>query len=72
MGYRRIKTNSCSLHHNNLDRIHPGIKEEVKTVLEMHPESDRNQIIPVNLNTLDPSSITTLVDCFTDTTCWKD
>ena len=70
MGYRRIKTNS-SLHHNNLDRIQ-GIKEEVKTMLELHPESDRNQIIPVNLNTLDPSSITTMVDCFTDTTCWND
>ena len=67
---RRIKAN-ISLRYEDLDRIQ-GITEEVKAMLEQHPDIDHNQIILVNFNAWDASSINMMVYCFTDTTVWKE
>ena len=41
-------------------------------MLQQHPEIDQQQLILVNFNAWEQSSINLLVYCFTTTTVWKD
>ncbi len=67
---RRIRAN-ISLRYEDLDKI-DGITKEVRQRLQQHPDIDQSQIILVNFNEWDASSINMMVYCFTKTTVWKD
>ncbi len=67
---RRIKA-SISLRYEDLPRIQ-GISDDVRSLLSNHPDIDQEQIILVNFNEWDSSSINLMVYCFTKTTVWKD
>ena len=67
---RRIRAN-ISLRYEDLGKI-DGISKQVRKHLQHHPDIDQNQIILVNFNEWDASSINMMVYCFTKTTVWKD
>ncbi len=67
---RRIKA-TISLRYEDLDRIQ-AVTEEVRSMLEKHPDIDKNQSILVNFNAWDASSINMMVYCFTKTTAWQE
>lgn len=67
---RRIRAD-ISLRYEDLGRI-DSISKEVRTLLQHHPDIDQSQIILVNFNEWDASSINMMVYCFTKTTVWKD
>ena len=67
---RRIKA-SISLRYEDLPRIE-GIADDVRNLLSTHPGIDQEQIILVNFNEWDSSSINMMVYCFTKTTVWKE
>tara|TARA_B100001250_G_scaffold405001_1_gene421772 strand:+ start:183 stop:1265 length:1083 start_codon:yes stop_codon:yes gene_type:complete len=67
---RRIKA-SISLRYEDLSRIE-RITKNVKSMLIKHSLIDKEQIILVNFNEWDNSSINMLVYCFTKTTSWKE
>ena len=67
---RRIRAN-ISLRYEDLGKI-DGITREVRQRLQQHPDIDQSQIILVNFNEWDASSINMMVYCFTKTTVWKD
>ena len=67
---RRIKAN-ISLRYEDLGKI-DSVTKEVRNYLQQHPEIDQKQIILVNFNEWDASSINMMVYCFTKTTAWKD
>lgn len=66
---RRIKA-SISLRYEDLPRV-GAITLQIREMLEQHPNIDENQIILVNFNEWDASSINIMVYCFTRTTNWK-
>ncbi len=66
---RRIKA-SLSLRYEDIPRV-GEITGKIRTMLEQHPDIDENQIILVNFNQWDSSSINVMVYCFTRTTNWK-
>ncbi len=67
---RRILAN-ISLRYEDLGAIN-GITQEVRSLLQQHPDIDQSQSILVNFNEWDASSINMMVYCFTKTTIWKD
>ena len=67
---RRIRAN-ISLRYEDLSKI-DGITKEVRKLLQQHPDIDQSQIILVNFNEWDASSINMMIYCFTKTTVWKD
>ena len=67
---RRILAN-ISLRYEDIDKI-AGITEEVREHLKHHPQIDQDQIILVNFNKWDASSINMMVYCFTKTTAWGE
>ena len=67
---RRIRAN-ISLRYEDLGKI-DGITKDVRQRLQQHPDIDQSQIILVNFNEWDDSSINMMVYCFTKTTVWKD
>lgn len=67
---RRIKT-EIGLRYEDLDRM-SSVVTAVKQMLESHPGIDQRQLILVNFNQWDTSSINLLVYCFTETTVWKE
>ena len=67
---RRIKA-SISLRYEDLPRM-ASITSQIRTMLSEHPDIDQNQVILVNFNQWDSSSVNIQVYCFTHTTVWKD
>lgn len=67
---RRILAN-ISLRYEDIDKI-ASITEEVREHLKHHPQIDQTQIILVNFNQWDASSINMMVYCFTKTTAWGE
>ena len=67
---RRIKA-SIGLRYQDIPLI-GEISESIRTMLEKHPAIDQEQIILVNFNQWDSSSVNVMVYCFTKTTVWKD
>ena len=67
---RRILAN-ISLRYEDIGKI-AGITEEVRDHLKHHPQIDQEQIILVNFNQWDASSINMMVYCFTKTTVWAE
>ena len=67
---RRIKT-EIGLRYEDLDRIELVI-EAIRDMLHSHSGIDQKQMILVNFNQWDSSSINILVYCFTETTVWKE
>ncbi|WP_186583643.1 mechanosensitive ion channel family protein [Synechococcus sp. MEDNS5] len=67
---RRILAN-ISLRYEDIDKI-AGVTEEVRDHLKHHPQIDQTQIILVNFNQWDASSINMMVYCFTKTTAWAE
>ena len=67
---RRIKT-EIGLRYEDLDRIEVVVKA-VREMLQSHPGIDQQQLILVNFNQWDLSSINMLIYCFTETTVWKE
>ena len=67
---RRILAN-ISLRYEDIDKI-AGVTEEVREHLKHHPQIDQEQIILVNFNQWDASSINMMVYCFTKTTAWAE
>ena len=67
---RRIKT-EIGLRYEDLDRIEVVVKA-VREMLHSHPGIDQKQLILVNFNQWDLSSVNMLVYCFTETTVWKE
>ena len=67
---RRIKA-SISLRYEDLPRV-AAITHSIRTMLETHPAIDQEQVILVNFNQWDASSVNVMVYCFTKTTIWKE
>ena len=67
---RRIKA-SISLRYQDIPLI-GEITTSIRSMLEHHPAIDQNQIILVNFNQWDSSSVNLMIYCFTKTTVWKD
>ena len=67
---RRIKA-SISLRYQDIPLI-DEITASIRSMLEHHPAIDQNQIILVNFNQWDSSSVNLMIYCFTKTTVWKD
>ena len=67
---RRIKA-SIGLRYQDIPLI-AGISASIRTMLENHPAIDQEQIILVNFNQWDASSVNVMVYCFTKTTVWKE
>ena len=67
---RRILAN-ISLRYEDIDKI-AEITNQVKEHLKDHPQIDQDQIILVNFNQWDASSINMMVYCFTKTTIWAE
>jgi MscS family membrane protein len=67
---RRIKA-SIGLRYQDIPLI-SGISHSIRTMLENHPAIDQDQIILVNFNEWDSSSVNIMVYCFTKTTIWKE
>ncbi len=67
---RRILAN-ISLRYEDINKV-AGITHEVKKHLQHHPQIDQEQIILVNFNQWDASSINMMVYCFTKTTVWAE
>ena len=67
---RRIKAN-IGLRYEDIDKMN-AITEQIRAMLQQHPEIDQEQLILVNFNAWEQSSINLLVYCFTTTTVWKD
>ncbi|MEB3240692.1 MAG: mechanosensitive ion channel family protein [Synechococcus sp.] len=67
---RRIKA-SISLRYEDLPRM-ASITSQIRTMLSEHPDIDQKQVILVNFNQWDSSSVNIQVYCFTHTTVWKD
>ena len=67
---RRIKT-EIGLRYEDFDRIELVI-EAIRDMLHSHSGIDQKQMILVNFNQWDLSSINILVYCFTETTVWKE
>ena len=66
---RRIKAD-IGLRYEDIDAMQP-VSEQVRQMLQQHPEIDQNQVILVNFNAWESSSLNLLVYCFTKTTHWK-
>jgi len=67
---RRILAN-ISLRYEDISKI-DGITDKVREHLKQHPHIDQKQIILVNFNQWDASSINMMVYCFTKTTVWAE
>ena len=67
---RRIKT-SLSLRYEDITRVQ-AVTEQIREMLQSHPEIDQNQTILVNFNEWDSSSVNVMIYCFTHTTVWKE
>tara|TARA_B100002051_G_scaffold30865_1_gene23947 strand:+ start:553 stop:1635 length:1083 start_codon:yes stop_codon:yes gene_type:complete len=67
---RRIKT-SLSLRYEDITRV-KAVTEQIRAMLQNHPEIDQNQTILVNFNEWDSSSVNVMIYCFTRTTVWKE
>ena len=67
---RRIKT-SLSLRYEDITRVQ-AVTEQIRAMLQSHPEIDQNQTILVNFNEWDSSSVNVMIYCFTRTTVWKE
>ncbi len=67
---RRIKA-SIGLRYQDIPRI-AKISASIRKMLENHPAIDQDQIILVNFNQWDSSSVNVMVYCFTKTTVWKE
>ena len=67
---RRIKA-SIGLRYQDIPLI-AEISASIRTMLEKHPAIDQDQIILVNFNQWDASSVNLMVYCFTKTTVWKE
>ena len=67
---RRIKTR-ISLRYQDIPLI-SEITASIRSMLEHHSAIDQNQIILVNFNQWDSSSVNLMIYCFTKTTVWKD
>lgn len=67
---RRILAN-ISLRYEDISKI-AGITDKVREHLKQHPHIDQKQIILVNFNQWDASSINMMVYCFTKTTVWAE
>lgn len=67
---RRILAN-ISLRYEDISKI-AGITDKVRKHLKQHPHIDQKQIILVNFNQWDASSINMMVYCFTKTTVWAE
>ena len=67
---RRIKA-KIGLRYEDIDKMN-AITEQIRAMLQHHPEIDQQQLILVNFNAWEQSSINLLVYCFTTTTVWKD
>ena len=67
---RRILAN-ISLRYEDISKI-AGITDKVREHLKQHPHIDQKQIILVNFNQWDASSINMMVYCFTKTTAWAE
>ena len=67
---RPIKAN-IGLRYEDIDKMN-AITEQIRAMLQQHPEIDQEQLILVNFNAWEQSSINLLVYCFTTTTVWKD
>ena len=67
---RRIKA-SIGLRYQDIPLI-AEISASIRTMLENHPAIDQDQIILVNFNQWDSSSVNVMVYCFTKTTVWKE
>ena len=48
------------------------IGEQVKSMLEQHPDIDNSQTLMVNFNQFEPSSLDFFIYCFTKTTVWAE
>tara|TARA_B100002051_G_scaffold68213_1_gene64702 strand:- start:780 stop:1136 length:357 start_codon:yes stop_codon:yes gene_type:complete len=67
---RRIKA-CISLRYQDILLI-IEITASIRSMLEHHSAIDQNQIILVNFNQWDSSSVSLMIYCFTKTTAWKD
>lgn len=67
---RRIKA-EISLRYEDLGRIE-SVVGRVREMLQSYQGIDQDQLILVNFNQWDASSINMLVYCFTETTVWKE
>lgn len=67
---RRILAN-ISLRYEDISKV-AGITDKVREHLKQHPHIDQKQIILVNFNQWDASSINMMVYCFTKTTVWAE
>ena len=66
---RRIKAD-IGLRYEDIEAMQP-VSEQVRQMLQQHPEIDQDQVILVNFNAWENSSLNLLVYCFTKTTHWK-
>ncbi len=68
MSHRRIHE-TIGIRYDDIDKMQ-AIVEDVKAMLEQHPEIDTSQTLMVNFNTFSASSIDFFVYTFTGTTVW--
>lgn len=68
MSHRRIKE-TIGLRYDDFARVKP-IVDEIRSMLETHPEIDESQTLIVNFNAYGPSSLDLMVYTFTHTRVW--
>jgi MscS family membrane protein len=68
MSHRRIKE-VIGVRYDDMAKVH-SIVEQVKTMLQQHPEIDSSQTLIVNFDTFGPSSVDFFIYTFTKTVNW--
>ena len=70
MSHRRIYE-TIGVRYDDAEQIR-RIGEQVKSMLEQHPDIDNSQTLMVNFNQFGPSSLDFFIYCFTKTTVWAE
>lgn len=70
MSHRRIYE-MFGVRYLDLEKV-PQITEEIRTMLQQHPDIDQSQTIIVNFNRFADSSLECFIYCFTRTTVWAE
>ena len=70
MSHRRIYE-TIGVRYDDAEQIR-RIGEQVKSMLEQHPDIDNSQTLMVNFNQFGPSSLDFFIYCFTKTTVWTE
>lgn len=70
MSHRRIKE-TVGLRYDDFAQVAP-IVDDIRAMLERHPDIDTSQTLIVNFNQFGPSSLDLMVYTFTKTTAWVE